>query len=165
MKSGIYQIENLVSGKVYIGSAVNLNKRCNHHFNDLRKNIHHNRHLQRSFNVHGIDNFEFTVLHEYDDDLEWAEQIYIDDFINNFGVNRLYNICMIAGSNRGIKFNHTEETKRKMSLSSIGKKKSEETRQKMSLSKTGIKRSEETKQKISLAQIGNTNARKHKTDG
>ena len=172
MKSGIYQIENLVSGKVYIGSAVDIDNRKSKHFHDLRNNKHVNTHLQNSFNKYGESCFDFSILHECDIDMLIVfEQYFIDDY----SVNRLYNICLIAGSNQGLK--HSEETRKKISISktghtySLGRKYSEETKQKISLSmmgKTnhlGRKHSEETKQKMSLTKMGNTNARKHKTDG
>ena len=45
MKSGIYIIRNTVNGKIYIGSAVNLEKRLYEHFWALRKNKHINKYL------------------------------------------------------------------------------------------------------------------------
>lgn len=156
MKSGIYQIENLVNGKVYIGSSQNLNARRRGHYYNLRHNQHKNQHLQNSFNKYGESCFIHTVLHYCDVDmLIFFEQYYIDDY----SVNRLYNKCLIVGSRVGVKC--SEETRKKMSLACIGRKASEETRQKMSLAQIGRKYSDETKQKISSSLMGNTNARKH----
>ena len=157
MKSGIYQIRNSINNKVYIGSAVNLATRKRQHFNFLRTNKHPNRHLQRSYNIHGESCFNFSILHECDIDmLVFFEQYFIDDY----SVNRLYNICLIAGSSLGLKL--SEETKRKLSEFNVGRKHSEETKQKISLSlmgnarnnNVGRKHSEETKQKISLSMMG-----------
>lgn len=77
-KCGIYAIENLVNGKLYIGSSVNVNKRKNEHFNKLRKGIHHSRHLQRAFNKYGEISFIFRVI-EYVDEtiLREKEKEYI----------------------------------------------------------------------------------------
>ena len=36
MKSGIYKIRNLVNGKIYVGSAVDFDKRKREHFNLLK---------------------------------------------------------------------------------------------------------------------------------
>ena len=49
---------------------------------------------------------------------------------------------------------HTEETKRKMSISRTGKVQSEETKQKLSEINTGQECSVETKQKLSKAMLG-----------
>ena len=49
-QSGIYCIENLISGKKYIGQSVNIQNRWNHHICELNKGIHYNDHLQK----HGI---------------------------------------------------------------------------------------------------------------
>ena len=48
--SGVYQITNKVTGKFYIGSAVNFRKRWNTHKSCLRNNKHANKHLQRAWN-------------------------------------------------------------------------------------------------------------------
>jgi predicted GIY-YIG superfamily endonuclease len=41
--SGIYKITNLLNGKMYIGSAVNVRKRWHQHRHGLRCNKHDNR--------------------------------------------------------------------------------------------------------------------------
>ncbi len=51
-------------------------------------------------------------------------------------------------------FKHSEETKRKMRLVSIGKKKSEEHKKNIGLAQIGNKHSEESKIKMSLARKG-----------
>lgn len=62
MNSGIYKIENSGNGKVYIGQSKNLSNRQYTHFRALEKGIHHNKHLQRSFDRFGADAFTFTVI-------------------------------------------------------------------------------------------------------
>jgi len=61
-QSGIYMILNLSNNKTYVGSSVRLHKRKWEHFNDLKKNKHHNPHLQASFNKHGLGMFKFIIL-------------------------------------------------------------------------------------------------------
>ena len=53
--SGIYKIQNKNTGKCYVGSAVNIDRRKKKHFLELRNGIHHSLKLQRSYNKHGID--------------------------------------------------------------------------------------------------------------
>lgn len=125
LKTGIYQITNIINGKFYIGSAVNISKRRNQHVHYLRKNTHPNIHLQRSYNKHGEENFTIEVL-EYCglEELLEKEQFYIDT------LNPPYNICKIAGSVMGRK--DSEETKIKKSFNMKGKKHSEEAKKVMS---------------------------------
>lgn len=77
--SGIYGIRNLVNNKIYIGSAINFRKRKNSHFSALKKNRHHNNHLQRAYNKYGNSNFLFFVIEFCDKDvLITREQFYLD---------------------------------------------------------------------------------------
>lgn len=141
-KSGIYRIRNLINNKFYIGSAINLNKRKNQHFHYLRKNKHHNKPLQNSFNKYDEKSFIFEVMcYCYKEDLVTNEQFYIDKY------KPQYNICKIAGSSLGRK--PTEETIIKM---------------KISHSKRNCKHSKETKFKISLSNKGKIISSKQKED-
>jgi group I intron endonuclease len=76
---GIYIIKNLVNNKIYIGSSVNIGNRFNQHKNSLRKNKHHNKYLQKSWNKHGEENFEFIVIerHSYPEKRLGRENKYI----------------------------------------------------------------------------------------
>ena len=130
MNSGIYQVRNLVNGKIYIGSAVSLNSRKSSHFTSLEKQKHRNDHLQKSFNKHGKENFVFEVLFTCSkEDLIRLEQYHI----NNYKPN--YNISPTAGSQMGFKF--SEESKRKMSESRKGAIQSDEIRNKISNANKG----------------------------
>lgn len=60
--SGVYRIKDLVSGKVYYGSALDINGRIKEHFRNLRQGIHENEHLQNAFNRDGEENFEVTTV-------------------------------------------------------------------------------------------------------
>ena len=87
---GIYCIENLVSGRKYYGSSNNVSKRLRNHKKELKKQVHHNIQLQRSFNKHGIDNFIFFLAEEtnFNDrkDLLLFEQQYLDKNINGYNM-------------------------------------------------------------------------------
>ena len=60
----IYQIKNLVNGKLYIGQTINYKSRKEKHLSLLRRNDHHNPYLQKAYNKYGEDAFEFSILHE-----------------------------------------------------------------------------------------------------
>lgn len=62
--SGVYKIQNVVTGSLYIGCSKNIEKRFKQHLNHLKKGNHQNKHLQRSVNKHGIENFKFEVIFE-----------------------------------------------------------------------------------------------------
>ena len=105
--SGIYQIQNVVNGKKYIGSAVDLKNRESGHWSALSKNKHKNARLQNSWNKHGSGAFVFkTLLICSPKDVLVYEQICIDK------LNPEYNICKKANSLLGHKW--TEESKYKM---------------------------------------------------
>jgi len=62
--SGVYKIQNKVTGFIYIGCSQNIEKRFQQHTRKLLAGKHQNRHLQRSFNKHGLENFTFEVVFE-----------------------------------------------------------------------------------------------------
>jgi len=115
-QSGIYKILNLINGKMYVGSAMDLHHRKLTHFCNLNKNEHINKHLQHAWNKYGEESFEFSVL-EYIFDISTIlqrEQYWID-FYKCYDHKVGYNICCTAGSRLGIL--HTEESKLKISIS------------------------------------------------
>lgn len=78
-ESGVYQIRCVPTGKVYVGSAMNLQKRWDEHRRSLRRGDHGNTYLQNAWNKYGEENFEFAVLEFANvSDLLRAEQEWID---------------------------------------------------------------------------------------
>ena len=134
MNTGIYKITNTVNGKFYIGKAINITKRLYQHKTDLKNNRHINKHMQASYNKYGISCFTFKpiiycdeiLLNDYERDL-----IYLSESYNNsIGYNKTFGgegsklteetKAKISNSHKGIL--HSEESKKKMSLSRMGKK-------------------------------------------
>jgi len=141
---GIYQIQNLINGKLYIGSSVNVNERICEHKRNLCNGHHENEHLQKSCDKYGIENFIFDIVETIRDkyNLLRAEQEWID-YYNKHGVE-LYNINPIAGSQLG--FRHSDKTKKLYSITRrgngnpmYGKEHSKETRKKIGLKSIGRK--------------------------
>lgn len=58
----IYCIRNKMNNKVYVGKTVDFAGRKTTHLHELRKNQHHSKHLQKSWNLYGKDSFTFEVL-------------------------------------------------------------------------------------------------------
>lgn len=127
--SGIYEIRNLKNNKVYIGSAINLKNRLATHKRLLLTNKHFNTHLQSSFNKHGIELFGFKIIELCSIEcLLDREDYWIAEYSaanKQFG----YNKRLKAENNLGLTF--SDETKRKLSLSHIGHKRSEEAHKKI----------------------------------
>jgi group I intron endonuclease len=77
--SGIYQIQCIPTGKIYVGSAINLALRWRLHVRQLTSGKHHNKHLQNAWDCYGSDNFEFAILERVEKhNLLAAEQVWID---------------------------------------------------------------------------------------
>lgn len=157
-RSGIYIIENLITHKIYIGSALNLNRRKYHHFYFLKNGNHDNSYLQRSFNKYGIENILFWVLEIVNDknNLIEKEQYYLDLFQGYYyGV---YNLRKNAKNNLGMQ--HSKESIEKMRKAHEGNKRnplSDETKAKIRDSHLGKHASDETKKKMSDSRKGNKN--------
>jgi group I intron endonuclease len=100
MLGGIYKIESITGNKIYVGQAVNIDKRIKSHKYTLIKNTHINPHLQNHFNKYGMDDFIFSVLEvidrgenqsvkEYKEILNNREQYYIDTLYTTFNIVKL----------------------------------------------------------------------------
>lgn len=96
---GVYQIRNTVTGKLLVGTSVNLPAILNRHRAELRAGGHRNRELQKDWAEFGPDAFEFEVLDTltapeqpgYDPsaDLRALEELWLDK-LSPFG-ERGYN--------------------------------------------------------------------------
>ena len=84
----IYKIQCEKDGRFYIGASTSPHKRRLEHFNDLRKNKHHNRFLQRAFNKYGEESFTYTVLEEFEqEDRMWErEEELIEELSNTYNM-------------------------------------------------------------------------------
>lgn len=77
--SGIYQIRCMATGKVYVGSAVDIQARWRNHYDSLKRGKHRNKYLQAAWDKYGARNFECTVLELVDrDNLLEREQEWLD---------------------------------------------------------------------------------------
>jgi len=108
-KTGVYSIENTVTGKLYVGSAAkSFARRWNIHRCLLKKGCHHSKHLQAAWNKYGPEAFVFDVIVETQPEFAVSEEQY---WINMLGTDHEdfgYNATGVAGSMRG--FKHSAET-------------------------------------------------------
>lgn len=101
--AGIYKIQNIENGRIYIGSAVNIHRRLVTHRWNLSRGTHTNSALQNVWNRYGSEKFEFKhILTCSEKDLLFYEQLVMDGYQSykkKFG----YNIRRYAESNRTLK--------------------------------------------------------------
>ena len=65
----IYEIQNTITKQIYVGQTSRGLRRWNDHKSNLRKGIHTNPKLQKSWNIWGEDAFYFNVVEELPPDL------------------------------------------------------------------------------------------------
>lgn len=90
----IYQIDNSINGRIYIGETTRGELRWKGHLRRLRGNYHPNKPLQEDFNKYGEEAFEWEILEEFESDdkdaliLEEARTIqrYIQDGVDLYNV-------------------------------------------------------------------------------
>jgi group I intron endonuclease len=153
---GVYQIKNLVTGDLYIGSSNDILKRFKDHKRKLLIKRHHSRFLQLAYNKYSLINFEFTIICKCDKFLKlYIEQLYINSM--NPKYNTAKSSCAPMEGRR-----HSEEPKLKFKnrvvrkgkdSPSYGKKWSDEYKKKWIEIRTGEKRSEEFSKKVSKKNI------------
>lgn len=142
MISCIYTITNLINNKIYVGCTVDLSKRKNLHFKQLRTNKHGNVYLQAAWNKYGEESFRFEILEECNKEFLKSQENYWCNTLNVHNINYGYNI---QPTNPNGNITHSKETIIKISNSrkgSIGanlnKKLSIEVKEKISKSKKNV---------------------------
>ena len=81
---GIYKIENLINGKVYIGQSINISERFTEHkretFNFSNKTKFY-YHLYCAIRKYGLENFSFSVIEECSEkELDEREIFWIKEY-------------------------------------------------------------------------------------
>ena len=136
---GIYKIENLINGKVYIGQTKEkFQRRYWLHRWKLREGTHDNSYLQRAWDKYGEENFKFEVV-------EILSKEEIDDR-EKFWIKKYKDLGMCYSIQDG----GQPECLNQYISPEIRKRTGEKNRQRM----LGSKLSEETKKKMSDARKG-----------
>lgn len=125
--SCIYQIENMVNGKIYVGQTKDYHDRIVSHVSSLKRGCAANKHLQRAWDKYGEAAFQFSVLEYCDVDKLDQREIYWIQQKDSFNLG--YNMTLGGGGIRG--YQPTDETREKISVALRGRAFSEETKQKM----------------------------------
>lgn len=112
---GIYKITS-PTGRVYIGQAVDLNRRISGY--SMNSTYKKQPKLKNSFLKHGVENHQFDII-EYcsEEELNCSERFWQDEFdVLNGGLNCVLQDC---GEKRKV---YNEELRKKISESKIGDK-------------------------------------------
>ena len=163
MVPAIYQIRNLKTNEIYIGSTLNFVKRFRAHLRLLNLNKHHSYLLQTSWNKYGgKSSFSFEVLEFCTKNLVVElEQLYLDKYKPTLNVAGSAHAPMLGKK-------HSNESKNKMrawkrpkgkSHHFFGKKLSKEHILKLRLKRKDRKWSNETKEKMKQTAIRNNQCR------
>ena len=145
--TGVYNIIDPDSGKSYVGSTNDLNRRRHEHLALLKKGQHYNKDLQALFdkNPNQLITFEETTSRE--------EAYRKEQNIIKLNVGDLINVATDVKSSRK-DVTLSQETKDKISTALTGFKHSEEFKEKARQIRLGGKHSEEHKRKISEGNKG-----------
>mgnify|MGYP001592243962 CR=1 FL=1 len=157
----IYTITNIITNKIYVGSAIFLQSRWRQHKSDLNLNKHGNPLLQHAWNKYGKTAFEFKILERVEDKTKLIErEQYWINKLNSSDKQVGYNLRVTAISQLGMK--RSKETKLKISIAKTGRKQSPEEIERRRFANTGKKRSLETRARISAANKGRKLTDSHK---
>lgn len=97
-EAGVYKIECLPTGEVYVGGSVDLDRRFRQHLHLLRKKKHKSAALQTAWDRHTEEKFQFhRMLVCRPEDVRLYEQRALDHY------QPVFNTEKIAGSSQGTK--------------------------------------------------------------
>lgn len=160
----VYKVTNAINGKCYIGQTIKtLKKRINEHKQNIKLNRYPIVILYKAIKKYGWDNFKWEVIKECDsrEILNIMETFMIIVYKTHMSENG-YNMTWGGDGING--YNHSDETKRKISCANkgnkfwLGKRHSDETKRKISMSKKGIKiYTEKMKEERSILYTGSNN--------
>jgi len=115
-ESGIYCFENIITHQKYVGQSQSLDERIKEHIRKLRIGIDSSLILQNAWNKYKEENFIFYVLENCPIDLLGEKEMFYIKFLHSNKSENGYNISWGGEyTMRGLK--HSEETRRKMSIS------------------------------------------------
>lgn len=154
MEGVIYRWTNKKNCKKYVGQTINERKRQLQHLRGERAD---SQIIDRAILKYGAMNFDYTVLLTIHADtreelkglLDEAEIAFIRIYQSHMSTGKGYNMTW-GGMSRG-SYNHSEETKIKLSKMKLGKKLSETAKRNIAEGHKGLKKSELHKAHIQAA--------------
>jgi len=137
----IYRVTNIINGKMYIGkTTLGLQKRKERHFKSVKSGSV--LHFHRALRKYGFDKFVWEKICNCNSKKDLSKKEI--EFIKKYDTYDGDGYNMTPGGD-GVGCKHSEETKRKISLSKMGDKNpmygvghTEETKQQMSIDRRGV---------------------------
>jgi group I intron endonuclease len=101
--SGIYAIIHNASGRIYVGSALNIEDRWRVHRGRFKYQKHENKYLQHAWDKYGEEAFTWTIIEVVTDTTKLLnkEQKWINKY-KSYNRRRGFNIARVAGNTRKI---------------------------------------------------------------
>jgi group I intron endonuclease len=157
-RRGVYQIRNLATGLIYVGSSEDLAERWRIHLYQLRTGTHQSKRMLADFQELGADTFVFEVLEETNFDIAdlYAREDYWLEKLKPFDPRVGYNILHNTNGN-GHK--RSEEVCRAISEGRKGMRFTEEHRRRIGAALTGREVSPETGKAISAGRKASPKAK------
>lgn len=144
----VYQAQNMINGKVYIGKTIgSLKNRIASHHSLMRNGS--NYYFYQAMRKYGKDNFKWTELFQSDDEKQLSEKEIM--FIKSLGTLKPFGYNLSEGGEGQKGYHHTDEAKRKIGLAGIGRQKTAEGRERIRQSKLGVPLSKEHREKLKKA--------------
>lgn len=135
-KSGIYYIKNIINGKHYIGSSINIKNRINQHKWLLSNNRSHSPKLQNAYNKYGIAAFCFDSI-EFCEKEKLSERekywiVFYDSIANGYnlsfdtkvaarGIKRSKQFCENISERNRLLWSKDDGTLRKKAIENVKK--------------------------------------------
>ena len=159
--SGIYKIICLPTGKIYVGSAINISARWQGHRSSLRLGKHHSRHLQNAWNKYGEAAFQHEVIELVLSSFLLEREQYWLDRLRSFDPDRGFNRSPTAGTTAGT----PRSVEHRAKLSEVAKKRMADPERRAAVSRvhTGKTMSDEHKAAIH-DKLGGTTRPQHVID-
>jgi group I intron endonuclease len=93
VRCGIYGIQEIATGRLYVGSSIRIHQRWSEHRRQLRNGTHHSQLLQQAWTEFGSEAFRFVVLEECGRlELCQQEQAYINALEPQFNVDPIVSV-------------------------------------------------------------------------
>lgn len=150
---GVYTFTDTVTGKVYVGSTVNLHRRKIQHLSGLCNNRHFNKSLQDAFNGPGDLELDFIPVDKVlsnSDSLRTIRELERSLIEENLAKGTLMNRSLDPNCpGKGV--SPSEETRSKIKVAMTGRYVSDDTRKKRSDTMFGSKHSADRRKNISSA--------------
>jgi group I intron endonuclease len=117
---GIYSITHISSGKIYIGSSVNLKARLRLHARQLSQNKHSNAYLQACWNRYGSDDFIINIIELFNSSDDISKMLlereaywinHFETYIRDKGFNLIRDPTTSGNMSHSARLNMSEKMK------------------------------------------------------